>query len=78
VQPCCAVVGIFALVVGPSMKMDPEEMKQMQEEIKDTPLSFLMGKSATQPSVQPALATASAKRAVGAPAPGTPAMRKKR
>jgi hypothetical protein len=38
-----AVAGILIFVVGPSMKVDPEEMKQLREEMKDSPLSFLMG-----------------------------------
>lgn len=39
----CAVFGLFIILVAPNMKVDPEEMAKMQEEMKDSPLSFLMG-----------------------------------
>jgi hypothetical protein len=38
-----AVLAVFALVVAPSMKIDPAEMEKIQEEMKDSPFSFLMG-----------------------------------
>eukprot|EP00892_Ulva_mutabilis_P001360 jgi/Ulvmu1/11224/UM072_0061.1 len=44
------VFGLFALVVAPNMKVDPEEMAKMQEEMKDSPFSFLMGGPPQQPS----------------------------
>jgi hypothetical protein len=43
-----AVFALFGLVVMPSMKVDPEEMAKLQEEMKDSPLSFLMGGAPAQ------------------------------
>ena len=68
---CAAVVALFAIVAGPAMKVDPEEMKAMREEMKDSPLSFLMGGAAPAggsdaAAEQPALATSSARRIGGA------------
>lgn len=36
-------VAIFVIIVMPSMKMDPEEYKKLQEEMKDSPWAGMMG-----------------------------------
>lgn len=78
-----AVVGLFMLVVGPGMKVDPEEMSEMREQMKDTPLSFLMGSgTAAAKEEQPTLAAAAPRRGAAATSRGTAggsgAARKKR
>jgi hypothetical protein len=62
------------------MKIDPEEMKQLQNDMKDTPLSFLASGAASsgKEAPQPALATSSAKRATSASSSGTTSTRKRR
>ena len=42
---------IIAVVILPMMKVDPEEMKKMQEEMKDSPFAGLLGGAA--PASQP-------------------------
>lgn len=44
-----AVFSLFVLAVLPSMKVDPEEMAKVQEEMKDSPFSFLVGGQPQQP-----------------------------
>jgi hypothetical protein len=77
---CGAVVALFAIIAGPSMKIDPEEMKQLQQEMKDSPLSFLASGSASssKDAPQPALATSSAKRTTSATLSATTSTRKRR
>lgn len=61
------VFGLFIILVAPNMKVDPEEMAKMQEEMKDSPLSFLVGGG--QPQQAASTPSGSAVTAAPAPAP---------
>lgn len=62
------VFGLFIILVAPNMKVDPEEMAKMQEEMKDSPLSFMFG---AQPQQVTSGTSGSAVTAAPAPAPAT-------